>query len=176
MFIILILILYIFIFISYIHIKSNQINHQPLILYLHLLPIIIIIIFWASLLKKMIRSRFSMQPITGATTTITADHTNAATSRSVPHSLSFHFSPINLPLRSRHSRFHKPRSFLISCNSSLSRSNFSDHHNNNNENDFLEASILLSGPLSFSHSFSSFISGCSVTLFNVFIEIMKFIK
>lgn len=85
-----------------------------------------------------------MQPITGATTTITADHTNAATSRSVPHSLSFHFSPINLPLRSCHSRFHKPKSFLISCNSSLSRSNFSDHHNNNNENDFLEASILLS--------------------------------
>jgi len=99
----------------------------------------------------MIRSRFSIQPITGATT-ITADHTNAATSRSVPHSLSFDFSPINLPLRSRRSRFHKPKSFLISCNSSLSRSNFSDHHSNNNENDFLEASILLSGPLSFSLS------------------------
>ncbi|CAL5188207.1 unnamed protein product [Lathyrus oleraceus] len=90
----------------------------------------------------MIGSRLCVQPITGATS-LTVDHTNAATSRSLPHSISFYFSPIHLPLlRSR--RFPKPKSFLISCNSSLSRSSFGDHHHHNHDTDFLEASLLLS--------------------------------
>ncbi|KAK2427095.1 Wound-responsive family protein [Trifolium repens] len=95
----------------------------------------------------MLRSRFFIQPINGATS-ITADHTNATTSRSLPHSLSFHFSSIHLPLlRSRRFLFPKPKSLLISCNSSLHRSSSGDHnhhHHNNNNNEFLEASLLLS--------------------------------
>ncbi|CAI8588527.1 unnamed protein product [Vicia faba] len=92
----------------------------------------------------MIGSRLCIQPIT-AVTSLTADHTNAATSRSVSHSISFDFSPIHLPLlRSRRFRFPKPKSFLISCNSSPIRSTSGDHHHNNNDTDFLEASLLLS--------------------------------
>ncbi|CAI8602553.1 unnamed protein product [Vicia faba] len=92
----------------------------------------------------MIGSRLCIQPIT-AVTSLTADHTNAATSRSVSHSISFDFSPIHLPLlRSRRFHFPKPKSFLISCNSSPIRSTSGDHHHNNNDTDFLEASLLLS--------------------------------
>lgn len=108
-------------------------------------------------LYKMLRSRFSIQPLTGVGSVTTADHTNATTSRS----LSFDFSPLQLPpLRSRRCCFRKAKSILISCNSSRSRSSFGDlHNNNNNNNDFLEASLLLSGLLSFSLcSFSFFFS------------------
>ncbi|XP_073220655.1 bifunctional nuclease 2 isoform X2 [Cicer arietinum] len=93
----------------------------------------------------MLRSRFSIQPLTGVGSVTTADHTNATTSRS----LSFDFSPLQLPpLRSRRCCFRKAKSILISCNSSRSRSSFGDlHNNNNNNNDFLEASLLLSGKI-----------------------------
>ncbi|XP_057449227.1 bifunctional nuclease 2 isoform X1 [Lotus japonicus] len=83
------------------------------------------------------------------TIAVTADHTNAAsTTRSFPHSLAVDFSSHPFPLiRTR--RFRCPKSILISCNSSrTSRSSFLDHHNND---DFLEASLLLSETISHYH-------------------------
>ncbi|KAJ1403893.1 UVR domain [Sesbania bispinosa] len=92
----------------------------------------------------MLCSRFCVRTVSGGAS-VTADHTNAATTRSVPHSLAVDFSPLHLPvLRSR--RFRYPKSILITCNSSHSRSSFGDRHNN--DDDFLEASLLLSETIS----------------------------
>ncbi|XP_027360820.1 bifunctional nuclease 2 isoform X2 [Abrus precatorius] len=90
----------------------------------------------------MLGSRFCVQTISGVGC-VAADHTNAATVRSVSHSVAVDFSPLHLPvLRTR--RFRCPKSILISCNSSRRRSTSDDAHNN----DYLEASVLLSETIS----------------------------
>jgi len=93
----------------------------------------------------MLGSRFCVRTLSGVGSAA-ADHTNVATTaRSVPCSVAVDFSPLHLsPLRSRR-RFRCRRSILISCNSSRRRSSSDNSHDNNNKNDYLEASLLLSG-------------------------------
>ncbi|KAG5123665.1 hypothetical protein JHK82_030402 [Glycine max] len=95
----------------------------------------------------MLGSRFCVRTLSGVGSAA-ADHTNVATTaRSVPCSVAVDFSPLHLsPLRSRR-RFRCRRSILISCNSSRRRSSSDNSHDNNNKNDYLEASLLLSGQI-----------------------------
>ena len=102
------------------------------------------------LVQRMLCYRFCVRAVSGAGSV--TDHANATRSSfSLPHSsLAIEFSPLlHAPaLRTRRSRC--PKTFLISCSSSRgpsrSRSSFGDHHNNHD--DYLEASLLISGTLS----------------------------